>query len=155
MYMEDCYTFVPHYEEYFHNHENFFIFHYVFYYYKNMFQLDNSILGSGVVVAGGLVEHSVLARRVRVEEAAMVTDSVLFDHVRVGTGAKLRNCIIDKHVKVPAGEVIGYDLEKDRERFTVSDNGIVVVPRSYRFQDTGVIDEAQGGVTNQSGLVTA
>ncbi|MCL4118586.1 UNVERIFIED_CONTAM: hypothetical protein GTU68_006469 [Idotea baltica] len=95
--------------------------------------LDNSILGSGVVVAGGSVTHSVLSRSVRVGENADVQDSVLFDHVRVGEGARLRNCIIDKHVKVPAGEVIGYDLELDRKRFTVSDKGIVVVPRYYKF----------------------
>jgi hypothetical protein len=29
--------------------------------------------------------------------------------------------------------MIGFDLKNDRERFTVSDSGIVVVPRSYRF----------------------
>ena len=96
-------------------------------------ELENSILGSGAVVAGGTVTHSVLSRNVRVNEAANVTDCVLFDHVQVGSGARLRNCIIDKHVRVPAGETIGYDLGRDRGRFTVSDEGIVVVPRNYTF----------------------
>ena len=95
--------------------------------------LDNSILGSGCVVAGGNVVQSVLSRSVRVNESADVQGSILFDHVQVGPGAKLRNCIIDKHVKVPTGEVIGYDIEQDRERFTVSGNGIVVIPRFYKF----------------------
>ncbi len=96
-------------------------------------ELENSILGSGVVVAGGAVTHSVLSRRVRINEAAEVSDCVLFDHVQVGEGAKLRNCIIDKHVKVPAGETIGFDMDLDSKRFTVSENGIVVVPRYYKF----------------------
>lgn len=96
-------------------------------------ELDNSILSSGVVVSGGTVTNSVLSLRVRVEQDASVTNSILFDHVQVGAGAKLRNCIVDKHVKIPAGESIGYDMEFDRKRFTVSPNGIVVIPRSYRF----------------------
>jgi glucose-1-phosphate adenylyltransferase len=46
---------------------------------------------------------------------------------------RLRNCIIDKGVQVPSGESIGQDAGKDRARFTISDNGIVVVPKNYRF----------------------
>lgn len=97
-------------------------------------EIQNSILGSGAVVSGGKVVDSVLFRRVQVAESASVENCVLFDHVQVGAGAKIRRCIVDKHVRIPEGEVIGYDGEKDRERFTVSSGGIVVVPRNYRFE---------------------
>jgi glucose-1-phosphate adenylyltransferase len=63
----------------------------------------------------------------------MVENSLLFPGVTVGEGAHLRRCIIDKHVKVPASEKIGFDLARDAERFTVSDRGIVVIPKAYRF----------------------
>ena len=53
--------------------------------------------------------------------------------VQVGARARLRNCIVDKDVEIPAGERIGYDKEQDRARFVVSDKGIVVVPKGYRF----------------------
>ena len=96
-------------------------------------EIHDSMMGSGVVIQGGSVQHSVLSRNVKVSEGASVEDSVLFDHVKVGEGCKLRRCIIDKHVRVPAGEVIGYDAEADAKRFTVSAGGIVVVPKSYRF----------------------
>ena len=93
----------------------------------------NSILGSGTVIIGGLVRHSILAARVHVHEDAEVTDSILFDHVTVGAGAKLRRCIVDKHVVIPPGETIGLDPDQDGRRFTRSEKGIVVVPKEYRF----------------------
>lgn len=101
-------------------------------------EIQNSILGSGAIVSGGSVDQSVLFRRVRIAEKTSVENCVLFDHVRVGPGAKIRRCIVDKHVRIPAGEVIGYDLENDKKRFTVSAGGIVVVPRNYRFETNSV-----------------
>jgi glucose-1-phosphate adenylyltransferase len=68
-----------------------------------------------------------------VEHAAQVEDSIVFNYVTVGAGARLRRCIIDKHVNIPAGETIGYDLEQDRQRFTVTENGVVVVGRHDHF----------------------
>jgi glucose-1-phosphate adenylyltransferase len=56
-------------------------------------------------------------------------ESVLFPDVDVGRGARLRKCIVDKGVRIPPGEQIGYDLERDRQRFVVSDGGVVVVSR--------------------------
>ena len=95
--------------------------------------LCDSILGSGTVVAGGTVRRSILAARVRVREDALVEDAILFDNVSVGRGAALRRCIVDKEVDIPPGETVGLDLEKDRARFTVSEAGVAVVPKGYRF----------------------
>jgi glucose-1-phosphate adenylyltransferase len=49
--------------------------------------------------------------------------------VDVGRDAIVRNAILDKHVRVEPGAKIGVDLDRDREQFTVSANGIVVVPK--------------------------
>lgn len=94
----------------------------------------NSVVGGGTVIAGGGVNNSILFSRVRVEDAATVEHSILFEGVQVGEHARLRNCIIDKHVHIPTGESIGFDAERDAERFTLSHNGIVVVPKGYRFE---------------------
>ena len=93
----------------------------------------NSIVAEGVIVSGGNIRNSVLFPRVRVNSYARVEESVLFNRVIVGRHAKIRRAIIDKDVVIPPGMVIGYDLEKDAQRFTVSDD-IVVIPKGWRFE---------------------
>jgi glucose-1-phosphate adenylyltransferase len=93
----------------------------------------NSSIAGGTVINGGTVKHSILSAWVRLEHAALVEDSILFDGVTVGAGAKLKRCIVDKHVRIPDGEIIGYDHERDRQRFTVTENGVIVVGRRFKF----------------------
>jgi glucose-1-phosphate adenylyltransferase len=93
----------------------------------------NSIIAGGAVIAGGGVNHSILFAGVRVHDEAIVEDAILFDDVVVGEGAQVKHCIVDKGVVIPAGESIGVDAQRDRERFTVSAKGIVVIPKTYKF----------------------
>ena len=95
----------------------------------------NSILAGGTIIAGGSVQHSILFSEVFVDDGAMIEDSILFEGVHVGQRVMLHRCIVDKDVHIPDGERIGFDLEKDRERFAVSDDGIVVIPKGYVFSD--------------------
>jgi len=93
----------------------------------------NSIISSGSVISGGSVQESILFNNARVNNESTIEKSLLFEGVEIGNGVRIRNCIIDKNVKVPDGEQIGYDLEKDRQRFTVSPNNVVVIPKAYKF----------------------
>lgn len=52
--------------------------------------------------------------------------------VKIGAGAVIRHAILDKSVVVDPGAQIGVDLERDRDRFTISDGGVVVVGKGIR-----------------------
>ena len=90
---------------------------------------SRSLLTNGSTIEGGRVEGSILSQLVRVAQGAEVTDCVLFDNVVIGEGAVVRRAVIDKNVHVPPGFELGVDLEADRERHTVSDEGIVVIAK--------------------------
>lgn len=87
----------------------------------------DSIVAGGTILSGGLVRGSVLGRGVRVHSGAYVEDSIIFDNCDIGRRAKVRRAILDKNVRVAEDATIGYDLERDRKLFYVTESGIVVV----------------------------
>jgi glucose-1-phosphate adenylyltransferase len=87
----------------------------------------DSMVCAGVVVSGGEVLRSVLSPAVHIHSHATVEDSVLFPGVEVGRGAVIKRAILDKNVYVHPGAQVGVDLEADKERFTVSHDGVVVI----------------------------
>jgi glucose-1-phosphate adenylyltransferase len=93
-----------------------------------------SVVGSGCIVAGGLVKDSILGRNVHVEEGAEIIDSVVLDNVRVRRGARVRRAIIDENVVVSAGARI-HAGTSSIENACVTESGIVVIPRAVNFPE--------------------
>jgi glucose-1-phosphate adenylyltransferase len=89
----------------------------------------DSIVAGGSILSGGLVKRSVLGFDVRINSYTELDNCILFNHVNVGRHCRVRNAIIDRHVTIPEHTEIGYDLEADRRRYHVSEEGVVVVVR--------------------------
>ncbi len=90
-------------------------------------QALDSIVSGGSILSGGLVRGSVIGRGVRVHSGAYVEDSIIFDNCDIGRRARVRRAILDKNVRVPEDAAIGYDLDRDRQLYHVTDSGIVVI----------------------------
>jgi glucose-1-phosphate adenylyltransferase len=98
-------------------------------------QALDSIICDGVIISGGKVENSILSPKVRVNSFSYIKNCILFNNVNVGRKARLKNVIVDKNVVIPQGEEIGFDIEKDKKRFYVTDEGIVVISKDYKFKN--------------------
>jgi glucose-1-phosphate adenylyltransferase len=88
---------------------------------------QESVVGAGAIISGATVRHSVIAPNCRLHAGAYVEGTVAMDGVQIGRGAVVRRAILDKGVVVPDGALIGVDLDTDRQRYHVSDSGIVVL----------------------------
>jgi len=87
----------------------------------------DSVISHGCIVSGSCISGSILCPNVRVHSFCTIEQSILMPGVRVGRHARIRRAIVDRDVIIPRGARIGYNLEEDRQRHSVSDSGIVVV----------------------------
>jgi glucose-1-phosphate adenylyltransferase len=94
--------------------------------------LDSVVCG-GCIISGGRVQNSVLSPDVIVHDHADVRESVVMENVVIGDRARIRRAIIDKDVVIPAKTEIGYDSAADRQRFKVTESGLVVISKGMKL----------------------
>jgi len=102
-------------------------------------QALDSIVSGGSILSGGLVRGSVLGRGVKVHSGAYVEDSIIFDNCDIGRRARVRHAILDKNVRVPEDAAIGFDLDRDRQLYHVTDSGIVVIEGHRSLVDVATL----------------
>jgi len=89
----------------------------------------DSIISAGCIISGSTIRGSVLCPNVRVHSFCDIDQSILMPGVRVGRHARVKRAIIDRDVFIPRGAQIGFNLDEDRRRHTVSEAGVVVVTK--------------------------
>jgi glucose-1-phosphate adenylyltransferase len=103
---------------------------------KRMGIAVDSIVSMGSIISGGRVTRSIISPDVRVNSYTEVENSIIYSHAEIGRYSRIRRAIIDRAVHIPEHTDIGYDLAEDRERYHVTESGIVVVvPEQRMFEE--------------------
>ncbi|NOZ51895.1 MAG: glucose-1-phosphate adenylyltransferase [Gammaproteobacteria bacterium] len=87
----------------------------------------DSMVSGGCIISGALVRHSLLFSNVLVDCYSVVCDSVILPGVRIGRECIIKNAVIDRSCEIPGGMIIGENPQHDKERFYVSEKGVVLV----------------------------
>ena len=95
-------------------------------------KITDSLIAGGSYLQGAKIYKSVLGYRSNVGPGTMVSESVILGDVKIGANCTIKRTIIDKNVEIAPGTVIGEDIELDRQRFHVSDSGIVVIAKGSK-----------------------
>ncbi len=95
-------------------------------------KITDSLISGGSYIQGSTIYKSVLGFRSNIAAGSLISESVILGDVKVGAGCSIKRAIIDKHVEIAPGTVIGENLELDRQRFHVSEDGIVVIAKGTK-----------------------
>jgi glucose-1-phosphate adenylyltransferase len=87
----------------------------------------DSLVSAGCILSGGHAQRCVLSNNVRIDCCSEVIDSVILTDVRIGEYCRIRNAIVDCGCHLPDHSTIGYDQKLDRERYYLTEGGVVLV----------------------------
>lgn len=102
-------------------------------------QAIDSIVGDGSIISGSTVINSVVFSNCFIHSYAHVSDCILMSGCDIGRNSVLKKVICDKNVTIEPGNVIGFSPEKDRERFFVSEEGLIVIPKNSIVPKEGAV----------------
>ncbi len=99
--------------------------------------VDSTVSG-GCIISGSKLNKTLLFSNVRVHSYSSIDETVILPEAVVNRNCKIRRAIIDRGCEIPAGTVIGYDPEIDKQNgFRITSKGIVLVTRGMLGQPEG------------------
>ncbi|SFL56427.1 glucose-1-phosphate adenylyltransferase [Nitrosomonas communis] len=100
-------------------------------------EIENSIIDDGSFIKGAKIRNSIIRREVLIEEGAEIDECIIMDYAIIRRGSRIKRAIIDRYNLIGADSRIGYDRQEDAKYFTVTDSGIVVVPKGKYDRSIG------------------
>ena len=95
--------------------------------------IRKSQVSDGCFIKGATIIKSILGFNCFVEQDSEISHSILLGDTKIGKNCKLTKVIVDKDVTIADNVQIGVNLENDKKRFTVSDKGVVVIPKGAKI----------------------
>ena len=95
--------------------------------------IRKSLISDGCHISGATIKKSILGFNCHVGANTNIYESILLGDAKIGSNCILTKVIVDKDVHIADNVQIGVNLEEDRKCFTVSNEGIVVIPKGARI----------------------
>ncbi|MCE7915296.1 MAG: glucose-1-phosphate adenylyltransferase [Nitrosomonas sp. PRO4] len=92
-------------------------------------EIENSIIGDGSYIKSARIRNSVIRQEVLIEEDVEIDECIVMDYTIIRRGTRLNRTIVDRYNLIEVGSCIGHDRRADAAHYTVTDSGIVVVPK--------------------------
>ncbi len=99
--------------------------------------VENTMVSGGCVIRRSNLAESILYSNVKVHEDCDLEGVLALPGCEIGAGSKLKNVILDNQCQVPPGSIIGLNMEADREKYHISEGGVVVLNRKSLGQNAG------------------
>ena len=87
----------------------------------------DSMISGGCIISGARIKRSLICSNVRVNSYSTVQDSIILPNVNVGSHCRINKAIVEEGCIIPSGTLIGVNPEADKERFHVSQGGVILI----------------------------
>ena len=91
--------------------------------------IDNVMVSGGCRIGRSHISDSMMFSNSIVHRKCRLDGCLILPEAEIERGSRLSRVIVDNGCRIPEGSVIGFDPEKDRERFHVTERGVTVVTR--------------------------
>jgi len=90
-------------------------------------QAIDSVITAGCIISGSSIKKSLLSNSVMIEKYSYINQCVILPNVRIGRCCQLYNVLVMEDCTIPDGFSIGFDYDKDKAFYEISENGVRLV----------------------------